>query len=40
MKINSFCRSSTIECISKDGEALGGEVDADLVGAAGVEGTF
>ena len=40
MEIKTSCRCTAIEGVAEDGKAAAGQVDADLVSAAGVEGAF
>ena len=40
MKIEAFSRAAAVKLIAKDGKAAGCEMDADLVGTAGVETAF
>ena len=40
MKVDAGGGWGVVEGVSKDGEALAAQVDADLVSAAGVKGAF
>ena len=40
MQVESLCRIAAVEGVAEDGKAAAGQVNTDLVSAAGMEGTF